>query len=104
MGNVGGLAALVVVLSCLNANLETQEESMAGRTPNGALDDAQARRLSQRFRKGVFVIPSLLTTANIFCWFYSVMESLAGIKALALVPLSNGLEFVGDSAALNAAT
>jgi len=33
-----------------------------------------------------------------------VMESLAGIKALALVPLSNGLEFVGDSAALNGAT
>jgi CDP-diacylglycerol--serine O-phosphatidyltransferase len=65
---------------------------MAGRTPNGALDDAQARRLRQRFRKGVFVIPSLLTTANIFCGFYSVMESLAGIKALALVGLNNGSE------------
>jgi CDP-diacylglycerol--serine O-phosphatidyltransferase len=77
---------------------------MAGRTPNGALDDAQARRLRQRFRKGVFVIPSLLTTANIFCGFYSVMESLAGIKALALVPLSGGLEVVTDSVALGAAT
>src|SRR5262245_20206017 len=64
--------------------LETQEESMVGRTSNG-LDDAQARRLRQRFRKGVFVIPSLLTTANIFCGFYSVMESLAGVKALALI-------------------
>jgi len=67
---------------------------MPGRTPNGALDDAQARRLRQRFRKGVFVIPSLLTTANIFCGFYSVMESLAGIKALALVPLSHTFDHV----------
>jgi CDP-diacylglycerol---serine O-phosphatidyltransferase len=49
------------------------------------MDDAQARRLRKRFRKGVFVIPSLLTTANIFCGFYSVMESLAGVKALALI-------------------
>jgi len=77
---------------------------MAGRTPNGALDEAQARRLRQRFRKGVFVIPSLLTTANIFCGFYSVMESLAGVKALALVPLSGGLEFVIGSGALITAT
>jgi CDP-diacylglycerol--serine O-phosphatidyltransferase len=65
---------------------------MAGRTPNGTSDDVQARRLRQRFRKGVFVIPSLLTTANIFCGFYSVMESLAGIRALALVGLNNGSE------------
>src|SRR5437660_9106361 len=57
---------------------------MANKTPNGG-DEAQARRLRQRFRKGVFVIPSLLTTANIFCGFYSVMESLAGAKALALI-------------------
>ncbi len=63
---------------------------MASRTPN-AIDEAQARRLRQRFRKGVFVIPSLLTTANIFCGFYSVMESLAGIRSLALVGL-NGSE------------
>ena len=70
---------------------------MAGRTPNGALDEAQARRLRQRFRKGVFVIPSLLTTANIFCGFYSVMESLAGIKALALAPLFGTLEFATNA-------
>ena len=75
---------------------------MADRTPNGALDDAQARRLRRGFRKGVFVIPSLLTTANIFCGFYSVMESLAGIKALALVaPPSLDLTY---DAALGAAT
>jgi CDP-diacylglycerol--serine O-phosphatidyltransferase len=77
---------------------------MPGRTPNGALDDAQARRLRQRFRKGVFVIPSLLTTANIFCGFYSVMESLAGIKALARVQMSPGVDFVIDSGFLAAAT
>jgi CDP-diacylglycerol---serine O-phosphatidyltransferase len=67
---------------------------MAGRISNGGVDDAQARRLRQRFRKGVFVIPSLLTTANIFCGFYSVMESLAGVKSLALV----GIDGVTPSA------
>lgn len=67
---------------------------MAGRISNGGVDDAQARRLRQRFRKGVFVIPSLLTTANIFCGFYSVMESLAGVKSLALV----GIDGVTSSA------
>ena len=51
--------------------------------PSGAVDEAQARRLRQRFRKGVFVVPSLLTTANIFCGFYSLMESVAGAKELA---------------------
>jgi CDP-diacylglycerol--serine O-phosphatidyltransferase len=69
---------------------------MANRTPNGG-DEAQARRLRQRFRKGVFVIPSLLTTANIFCGFYSVMESLAGSKALAL--LTPGTDSVGSAIA-----
>lgn len=63
---------------------------MANRT-NSTIDEAQARRLRQRFRKGVFVIPSVLTTANIFCGFYSVMESLAGARALALVGLNDGL-------------
>ena len=65
--------------------------------------DIQARRLRQRFRKGVFVIPSLLTTANIFCGFYSVMESLAGARFLALVGLSNGSEHL-SSTAITAAT
>ena len=77
---------------------------MAGRTPNGASDEIQARRLRRGFRKGVFVIPSLLTTANIFCGFYSVMESLAGIKALALVPPSVSSDFTMGSGALITAT
>lgn len=70
---------------------------------NSAIDEAQARRLRQRFRKGVFVVPSLLTTANIFCGFYSVMESLAGARSLALVGLNNGLEHAGP-ASIAAAT
>lgn len=65
--------------------------------PNGAVDDAQARRLRHRFRKGVFVVPSLLTTANIFCGFYSLMESIAGSKALAGLP-GAGVEFVYSGA------
>lgn len=75
---------------------------MVSRTPNSTVDEAQARRLRQRFRKGVFVIPSLLTTANIFCGFYSVMESLAGARALALVGLNNGSEHLGSNAVLSA--
>jgi CDP-diacylglycerol--serine O-phosphatidyltransferase len=50
----------------------------------------------------VFVIPSLLTTANIFCGFYSVMESLAGAKALAAIPPA-GMDLI-SSGALAAAT
>jgi len=65
--------------------------------PNGAVDEAQARRLRHRFRKGVFVVPSLLTTANIFCGFYSIMESLSGARSLALVGLNNGLEHLGPA-------
>lgn len=37
-----------------------------------------------RLKKGVFIVPSLLTTANIFCGFYSVIESLKGSQLLAL--------------------
>jgi len=70
--------------------------------PNGTIDEAQARRLRQRFRKGVFVIPSLLTTANIFCGFYSVMESLAGVRSLAILGLNNGSDHLGP--AISAAT
>ena len=53
-------------------------------------DAAQQRRMRRRFRKGVFVVPSLLTTANIFCGFYSVMESLGGVQALSANDLARG--------------
>jgi CDP-diacylglycerol--serine O-phosphatidyltransferase len=103
LGHPGGLAARIVVLSKMNsAQLSVEEEAMTNRPPTTSQDrnqaDIQARRLRQRFRKGVFVIPSLLTTANIFCGFYSVMESLAGARFLALVGLSNGSEHLGPTA------
>lgn len=78
---------------------------MTNKPPNTMPDrrqaDIQARRLRQRFRKGVFVIPSLLTTANIFCGFYSVMESLAGARFLALV--GPGADHLGTDAIAAAA-
>ncbi|HXG94785.1 MAG TPA: CDP-diacylglycerol--serine O-phosphatidyltransferase [Blastocatellia bacterium] len=55
---------------------------MADKTSNALPGDIQDSRLRRRFRKGVFVVPSLLTTANIFCGFYSIMESLAGTRAI----------------------
>jgi CDP-diacylglycerol--serine O-phosphatidyltransferase len=63
-------------------------------------EDVQARRLRRRFRKGVFVIPSLLTTANIFCGFYSLMESLAGARALSVENIAGATEHF-DRAAIN---
>ena len=48
------------------------------------LSKAQMNRLRRNWRKGVYVIPSLLTTANIFCGFYSVMASLAGSQAFSI--------------------
>jgi len=41
-------------------------------------------RPMRRSRKAVYVIPSLLTTANIFCGFYSIMESLRAVSVLGL--------------------
>lgn len=35
-------------------------------------------------RKGVYIVPSLLTTANIFCGFYSVIEALKGFQSITL--------------------
>ncbi|HXG64582.1 MAG TPA: CDP-diacylglycerol--serine O-phosphatidyltransferase [Blastocatellia bacterium] len=55
---------------------------MADTRNYSTLEGAPDRRMRRRLRKGVFVIPSLLTTANIFCGFYSVMESLLGIQSL----------------------
>ena len=66
------------------------------------IDAAQQRRMRRRFRKGVFVVPSLLTTANIFCGFYSVMESLAGVQALSGNDVLGATEHF-DRAAINIA-
>ncbi|MEW6731327.1 MAG: CDP-diacylglycerol--serine O-phosphatidyltransferase [Acidobacteriota bacterium] len=50
---------------------------------NEPVETAQSRR-RRNLRKGVFIVPSLLTTGNIFCGFYSVIESLKGFQALGL--------------------
>lgn len=65
-------------------------------------DAVQQRRMRRRFRKGVFVVPSLLTIANIFCGFYSVMESLAGVEALSGNNVLGAAEHF-DRAAINIA-
>jgi CDP-diacylglycerol---serine O-phosphatidyltransferase len=57
---------------------------MADKTPY----PAQAARPMRRSRKAVYVIPSLLTTGNIFCGFYSMMESLRAMRWLGLFELS----------------
>jgi CDP-diacylglycerol--serine O-phosphatidyltransferase len=45
---------------------------------------AEERAMRRRWRKSVYVIPSLVTTANIFCGFYSIMESLLGAQSLSV--------------------
>jgi CDP-diacylglycerol--serine O-phosphatidyltransferase len=73
---------------------------MADKILDTTSDEIQARRMRRRFRKGVFVLPSLLTTANIFCGFYSVMESLAGVRWLSLGDVGAATEHF-DRAAIN---
>lgn len=60
---------------------------------NSDQQSSQAPRPMRRSRKAVYVIPSLLTTANIFCGFYSMMESLRAMRWLGLIEL-----FDSDSA------
>ena len=61
---------------------------------------ADRSRMKRRFRKSVFVVPSLFTTANIFCGFYSIMESLSGAQALSLGDVASAAEHF-DRAAIN---
>lgn len=51
-------------------------------------------------RKAVYLVPSLLTTGNIFCGFYSVTESLAGAQALSLHDVAAATSHF-DRAAIN---
>jgi CDP-diacylglycerol--serine O-phosphatidyltransferase len=55
---------------------------------------------TRRSRKAVYAIPSLLTTANIFCGFYSIMESLLGAQFLARGDVFGATEHF-DRAAIN---
>jgi CDP-diacylglycerol--serine O-phosphatidyltransferase len=63
-------------------------------------DEGQARRLRRRSRRAVYAIPSLFTTANIFCGFYSVMESLLGAQMLSQNNIAEATEHF-DRAAVN---
>ena len=54
----------------------------------------------RRDRKLVFAVPSLLTTGNIFCGFYSITESLLGSQALSLHDITAATEHF-DRAAVN---
>jgi len=58
----------------------------------------QAPRPMRRSRKAVYVIPSLLTTANIFCGFYSIMESMRGVSLLGAEAYfrNAGMNFITD--------
>jgi CDP-diacylglycerol---serine O-phosphatidyltransferase len=67
---------------------------------DAARNDSQTRGQRRRSRKAVYAIPSLLTTANIFCGFYSVMESLAGAQFLSLGQVDAATEHF-DRAAVN---
>lgn len=58
---------------------------MADNTLDPLPKESQARRHPRPSRKAVYVVPSLLTTANIFCGFYSVMESLRGVSSLGVI-------------------
>lgn len=44
----------------------------------------ESRLRRHDLRKGVYIVPSLLTTANIFCGFYSVLESVNGFQYVGL--------------------
>ncbi|HST19489.1 MAG TPA: CDP-diacylglycerol--serine O-phosphatidyltransferase [Blastocatellia bacterium] len=59
----------------------------------------QAPRPMRRSRKAVYVIPSLLTTGNIFCGFYSMMESLRAMRWLGVRELIGPLD--GLTATIN---
>jgi CDP-diacylglycerol--serine O-phosphatidyltransferase len=68
--------------------------------PGQTAAETPSSRAQRRLRKGVFVVPSLLTTGNIFCGFYSVTESLAGAQALSLGDVPAATEHF-DRAAVN---
>lgn len=38
-----------------------------------------------RMKKGIYVLPNLFTTANLFCGFYSVIASMKGMFEIAAI-------------------
>jgi CDP-diacylglycerol--serine O-phosphatidyltransferase len=85
-------------------NIGQQEKQvMADKTSVPVTGDTSTRRPMRRSRQAVYVLPSLLTTANIFCGFYSLMESLRGISWIGLAAFNNGGERVLDATTIQAA-
>ena len=65
-----------------------------------ARNEVEEKHMRRRWRKTVYVIPSLITTANIFCGFYSIMESLLGVQSLSVGQVGAATEHF-NRAALN---
>jgi CDP-diacylglycerol--serine O-phosphatidyltransferase len=66
----------------LKFQIGSSKEAMV-RITDDSRHESRGQKDRRPSRKAVYVIPSMLTTANIFCGFYSVMESLAGSRVLA---------------------
>lgn len=52
---------------------------------------------NKRFRRGIYLLPSLFTTANIFCGYYAIISSMKGdfdsaAKAIGFAILFDGLD------------
>lgn len=50
---------------------------------------------SKRFRRGIYVLPSLFTTANIFCGYYAIISSMKGDFNAAAVAIGLAILFDG---------
>ncbi len=46
-----------------------------------------------RMRKGIYVLPNLFTTANLFCGFYSIIASLKGLYEVAAISILIAMVF-----------
>lgn len=50
---------------------------------------------SKRFRRGIYVLPSIFTTANIFCGFYAIISCMKGDFNAAAVAIGLAILFDG---------
>jgi CDP-diacylglycerol---serine O-phosphatidyltransferase len=61
---------------------------------NDTLKESRSVR-SKRFRRGIYVLPSLFTTANIFCGYYAIISSMKGDFNAAAVAIGFAILFDG---------
>jgi CDP-diacylglycerol--serine O-phosphatidyltransferase len=50
---------------------------------------------NKRFRRGIYLLPSLFTTANIFCGYYAIINSMKGDFDLAAIAIGFAILFDG---------